>query len=41
MGDVVGFTKRLTGPNHIRWSAADIERLRKIYGVTEKEPPRS
>lgn len=37
MGDVVGFVKRLTGPNRIRWSPEDIEKLRKIYGLTEKQ----
>ena len=27
----------IKGPNHIRWSASDLERLRQIYGVSEKQ----
>lgn len=37
MGDLIGFTKRIRGPNRINWSDADIERLRQIYGLTEKQ----
>src|SRR5262245_39279346 len=37
MADIIGFEKRFTGPNHIAWSAEDIERLRKMYGLSKAQ----
>jgi hypothetical protein len=37
MANAAGFIKRLTGPNRIAWSPEDLDRLRKIYGLTEKQ----
>ncbi|MGO8840915.1 MAG: HK97 family phage prohead protease [Methyloceanibacter sp.] len=37
MGNILGFAKRLHGANRIKWSVADIERLRAIYDVSAED----
>src|SRR5262245_15862204 len=37
MADIIGFQKRFSGPNKIHWSAEDIERMRKLYGLSKEQ----